>query len=424
METVVGVLGGLAARALVLPQNAGAGTLELDHACRLVDPQAVVAPADAELPGPLARLPRIAVDLAARAPLPEDSADPERPALVLSTSGTTGLPKGVLLSRRAIAGNLDALADAWAATAEDRLTHALPLFHVHGLILGVLGPLRLGGSVHHTGRFSPEAIGAAFEAGATMLYAVPTMVHRLADAMEDDPGLAAAVSRARLLVSGSAGLPAIEHARVERLTGQRIAERYGMTETMITTAVRADDPRRAGTVGRPLPGVELRLLDDDGGVLDAHDPETIGEIAVRSAHAFSGYLRAPDATAAAFRDGWFLTGDLATRDATGALRIVGRRGTDIVKSGGFKVGAGEVEAALLEHPGVAEAAVLGLPDDDLGERIVAWVVLRPGRMVEAGELIAHTTTLLAAHKRPRELRFVDALPRNALGKVRKADLRG
>jgi malonyl-CoA/methylmalonyl-CoA synthetase len=204
--------------------------------------------------------------------------------------------------------------------------------------------------------------------------------------------------------------------------GQRVVERYGMTETLMISSVRADGDRRAGYVGVPLDGVDVALLDDDGQPMDVMDDETIGEVTVRSPSMFSEYLGQPDATAAAMRDGWFLTGDLATRASDGYLRLMGRRSTDLIKSGGFKIGAGEIEGALLEHPSVLEAAVTGEPDPDLGERIVAWVVSPPGATADAGALIDHVATLLSPHKRPRSVRFLDELPRNAMGKVVKAEL--
>jgi malonyl-CoA/methylmalonyl-CoA synthetase len=244
------------------------------------------------------------------------------------------------------------------------------------------------------------------------------MHKRLADAAQEDPRIAAALGRARLLVSGSAALPAREHERIERITGQQVVERYGMTETLMNTAIRADGDRRPGTVGPPLGGVELRLLQEP------EDESGIGEILVRGPNLFLGYLNRPDATAAAVdADGWFHTGDIATIEADGYVRIVGRRATDLIKSGGFKIGAGEIENALLEHPAVAEAAVTGEPDDDLGERIVAWVVAdasveRPADQ----ELVDHVARLLTPHKRPRVIRWVQQLPRNALGKVQKKAL--
>jgi malonyl-CoA/methylmalonyl-CoA synthetase len=344
---------------------------------------------------------------------------------VLYTSGTTGAPKGALLCARNIAATLDGLQDAWQLSARDNLVHALPLFHAHGLVFGLFGALRAGARLQFLPKFSPEAVGSALSAPSAVLYAVPTMYHRIADAIEADAtgALRRAFAAARLLVSGSAALPAREHARIEALTGQRVCERYGLSETLINTAVRADGERRAGYVGVPLPGVELKLVDDARNPLTTREEHTFGEVAVRGPNVFLGYLNRPDATAAV-RDaeGFFYTGDLGALAPDGYLRIVGRKATDIIKSGGFKIGAGEIEGALLEHEAVREAAVVGLPDADLGERIVAFVVARePAPAPEA--LMELVTRALGKHKRPREIRYVPDLPRNAMGKVQKAKLR-
>jgi len=420
LETCLGVVGALAAGAAVVPINPRAGERELGHIAADSRPELVLSAAGTELPPALAELPHAEVGAEARGGDLPPEPPAERPALVVYTSGTTGPPKGAVLPRRAIASNLDALASAWEWTAEDRLVHALPLFHVHGLVLGVLGPLRRGGALSHVGRFSSEAIAGALHDGATMVFAVPTMYHRLAVDAERSPAIADALRRARLLVSGSAALPATDHERIERRTGRRILERYGMTETLMNTAMRTSGENRPGYVGPPLEGVQLRLLDDEGNTLDASDDETFGEIAVSGPNLFLGYLNRPDATAEAVHDGWFHTGDLATRAPDGSIRIVGRRATDLIKSGGYKIGAGEIENALLEHPAVGEVAVTGEPDDDLGERIVAWVV-RAGE-ASAEELAGHVATLLAPHKRPREVRFLAELPRNEMGKVVKRGL--
>jgi len=420
LETCLGVVGALAAGAAVVPINPRAGERELGHIAADSRPELVLSAPGMELPPALAELPRADVGAEARAGDLPPEPPAERPALVVYTSGTTGPPKGAVLPRRAIASNLDALASAWEWTADDRLVHGLPLFHVHGLVLGVLGPLRRGGALSHVGRFSSEAIAGALHDGATMVFGVPTMYHRLAADAERSPAIADALRRARLLVSGSAALPATDHERIERRTGRRILERYGMTETLMNTAMRTSGENRAGYVGPPLEGVQLRLLDDEGYTLDASDDETFGEIAVSGPNLFLGYLNRPDATAEAVHDGWFHTGDLATRAPDGSIRIVGRRATDLIKSGGYKIGAGEIENALLEHAAVGEVAVTGEPDDDLGERIVAWVV-RAGE-ASAEELAGHVATLLAPHKRPREVRFVAELPRNEMGKVVKREL--
>lgn len=425
LETVVAVVGALLAGIPVVPLNPKLGSRELDHIVADSAPMAVLAAPGTELPTPLAALAGISVHTTAQGStgIP-DEPDAESAALIVYTSGTTGAPKGVVLSRRAIAANLDGLADAWAWTGRDVLTHALPLYHVHGLILGVLGPLRRGGTLHHLSRFSVEGVGRELAGAATMLFGVPTMYHRIADALTGsagDAGLARALSRARLLVSGSAALPVAVHQRITAATGQQVVERYGLTETLINTSVRADGERRPGTVGVPLPGVELRLVDQEGTVLTSSDGDAIGEIQIRGANLFTEYLNRQDATAEAHIDGWFGTGDLATTDPDGYLRIVGRKTTDLISSGGYRIGAGEIENALLEHPAVTEVAVTGEPDPDLGERIVAWVV-PAGAPPAEDELVEHVATLLSPHKRPRVIRFLDALPRNDMGKVLKRQL--
>jgi malonyl-CoA/methylmalonyl-CoA synthetase len=423
LETCVALVGILLSGAAAVPLNPKMGSRELEHVLRDSAPRLLVASPDEDLPGPLHSLPTVAVDLdwdeVSLPPEPED----ESPAFVFYTSGTTGPPKGVVLPRRAVASNLDALAEVWQWTGDDVLTHGLPLFHVHGVILGVLGPLRTGGSLRHVGRFAPEAVCRELAGGATMLFGVPTMYHALAEAAEEDRAIAKALGGARLLVSGSAPLPVREFHRIERATGQQIVERYGLTETIMNCAVHADGERRPGYVGPPLPRVDLRLIDDEGNDIEARDDETIGEVTLRGPNLFLGYLNRPEATADVVRNGWFHTGDLATMAPDGYVRIVGRRATDLIKTGGFKVGAGEVEAALLEHPAVAEAAVTGEPDDRLGERIVAWLVLKPGAQAGAKEFEDHVAALLAPHKRPREVRFIDALPRNEMGKIKKNALK-
>jgi malonyl-CoA/methylmalonyl-CoA synthetase len=406
IHTVVGVVAALLAGVPVVPLNPKLGERDLAHELSDATPELLIAAPDADPP---IDLPRVTVDLDACEKVPVDEPPASDPALVIYTSGTTGPPKGAVLSRRAVAANLDALAAAWAWTADDLLGHALPLFHVHGLVLGVLGPLRRGGTLHHLGALDAAALAAS---GATLVFGVPTQYHRLADQLEHDSASATAIGRARLLVSGSAALTAVDHTRLRTLTGLAVRERYGMTETLILTAARASDEPEPGTVGRPVDGTDVRITGD----------AEMGAVEVRGPSLFDGYLNRPDATAAARTpDGWFATGDIGRWTASGALAIVGRSGTDLIKSGGYKIGAGEIENALLEHPGVAEAAVLGVPDDDLGERIVAHVVAA-GEPPTERELIDHVATLLAPHKRPREVRFTDVLPRNDMGKVVKARL--
>lgn len=415
-ETVVALVGALLAGVPVVPVPPDVGSGERAH--MLGDSGARFwigdRPTDVTLPSRR-------VDLTRRSGDATTEPAKDGPALVLYTSGTTGPPKGVLLSRAAMAGGLDGLADAWDWTADDTLAHGLPLFHVHGLVLGVFGPLRIGSRLVHTGRPTPDAYARAVtEHGATMLFGVPTVWSRLVE----DPESAAALRPARLLVSGSAPLPVDVFERVRELTGQAPAERYGMSETMITVATRADGERRAGWVGVPVTGVETRLRDPerDADADVPHDGETIGELQLRGPGLFDGYLGRPEATAETWTDdGWFRTGDAAVIDADGHHKIVGRRSVDLIKTGGYRVGAGEVEAALLEFPGIREAAVVGEPDDDLGQRIVAHVVCADGR-ADADEVIAFVADRLSRHKRPREVRVVDELPRNAMGKVQKSRL--
>jgi malonyl-CoA/methylmalonyl-CoA synthetase len=419
--TLCAVVGNALLGAVTVPLNPALGEKELAHVLGDSAPRLVLA-AD---PGLFSRrtpqVKGIALD-GPTAPLPGAGPSPDDPLLVLYTSGTTGAPKGAVISHRNAAHDLDALANAWAWSADDVLVHGLPLFHVHGLVLGALGPLRVGSPLRLLQRFSPEAVCAAFEAGGTLMFGVPTMYHRLAERCAARREDRSRLARARLLVSGSAPLAVREKQRLEALVEKRVAERYGLTETLILCAQRHDGERPAGCVGPPLPGIELRLVDDQRRPLSP-GLALLGEVAVRGPTVFQGYLNRPDATAAAMdEDGFFYTGDLATLAEDGEVRIVGRRATDLIKTGGYKVGAGEVEAALLDHPAVREAAVIGAPDEDLGERIVAFVVTYPGQVVASEELAQHVARALAPHKRPRAVEIVEELPRNAMGKILKKQL--
>jgi acyl-CoA synthetase (AMP-forming)/AMP-acid ligase II len=416
LETVAAVVGGILAGVPVVPLPPDSGPDERAHILRDSGASLILAGGDAERAD--GEPPLLPVDALPHDGDARDDAPGDATALILYTSGTTGAPKGVLISRSAIAAGLDALAEAWDWTPGDVLVHGLPLFHVHGLVLGVLGALRVGSPLVHTGRPKPGLYAAAAKNDAgSLFFGVPTVWSRTAA----DPSTAEALRGARLLVSGSAPLPVPVFERLSGLTGHRPVERYGMTETLITLSARAGGDRRPGYVGTPLPGVETRLAAEDGSPVPP-DGETPGELHVRAPLLFKGYLNRPEATATSFTpDGWFRTGDIATIGPDGWHRIVGRASTDLIKSGGYRIGAGEIENALLAHPAVREAAVIGTPHDDLGEQVTAYVVAEG-----AGEkqLIDFVAERLSAHKRPRVVHLVDALPRNAMGKVVKTRLPG
>ncbi|MGX7732163.1 acyl-CoA synthetase [Rhodococcus sp. 2H158] len=407
LSTVVAVVGCLIAGVAAVPVPPDSGELERQH---------ILTDSGAELwlgtPRPDVALPAIPVDPQARSSTSRPEPPADAPALIVYTSGTTGAPKGVVLSRRAVAASLDGLAEAWQWTPDDVLVHGLPLFHVHGLVLGVLGALRIGSPLVHTVRPTPEAYAAA---GGSLYFGVPTVWSRVCA----DRDAARALAGARLLVSGSAPLPVPVFDELVALTGSAPIERYGMSETLITVSARFDGERRPGWVGLPLAGVRTQLRTESG-ALAPHDGESLGQLEIAGPTLFDGYLNNPAKTAESLTDdGWFKTGDIAVVDPDGFHRIVGRESVDMIKSGGYRIGAGEVEQALLAHPGVREAAVVGEPDVDLGQRIVAYVV---GDANDGKSIIDFVATSLSVHKRPREIRVVDTLPRNAMGKVQKKAL--
>ncbi len=324
-STVLAITGCLIAGVPVVPVPADVGVTERRHMLTDSGVQAWLGP----LPDDPAGLPHIPVRTHARSWHRYLEPSPGAIAMVVYTSGTTGPPKGVQLSRRAIAADLDALAEAWQWTAEDVLVHGLPLYHVHGLVLGLLGSLRFGNRFVHTGKPTPAGYAqACYEAHGTLFFGVPTVWSRVAA----DQAAAGALKPARLLVSGSAALPVPVFDKLVQLTGHRPVERYGASESLITLSTRADGERRPGWVGLPLAGVQTRLVDDDGGEVP-HDGETVGKLQVRGPTLFDGYLNQPDATAAAFdADSWYRTGDVAVVDGSGMHRIVGRESVDLIKS--------------------------------------------------------------------------------------------
>jgi malonyl-CoA/methylmalonyl-CoA synthetase len=336
------------------------------------------------------------------------------PAAIVYTSGTTGRAKGAVLTHENLAANARTLVEAWRITAEDRYLAVLPLFHVHGLANGVCSWLASGCRMRLVQRFEHDKAEALFEEfRPTLFFGVPTVYVRLLEM--GDAAARRAGERMRLFVSGSAPLPAPVFEAFRAKFGHAILERYGMTETLMTIGNPYDGERRPGTVGRPLPGVEVRIVGPGG--RDVPEGET-GELRVRGRAVFGGYWRQPEATAAAFVDGWFRTGDLGERSADGYVTLRGRA-SDLVISAGFNVYPREIEDVLLEQPGVREAAVLGVPDPLRGEVPVA------GYAGEAAPeaLEAACRRLLASFKVPRAFVRVDAVPRNAMGKVDKARLR-
>jgi malonyl-CoA/methylmalonyl-CoA synthetase len=395
---------------VAVPANTGYRAAELAHLVRDAQPRAAIVddPARAEAlraADPALRTLTPALALPDAPPPALDRAAPEAPAILGYTSGTTGRPKGAVLSHANLLATVESLRLAWRWSADDRLVLALPLFHIHGLGVGLHGTLHAGASAVLLPQFEPHAVVGAIErTGATLLFGVPTMYHRLVAA-----GAAGALRALRLCVSGSAALPEDLHAAFERACGQRILERYGMTETVMLVSNPIDGERRPGTVGFPLPGVEVRL---------AGSP---AEIEVRGPNVFAGYWQRPDANAEAFTaDGWFRTGDLGELDAAGYLRISGRA-KELIISGGYNVYPREVEDALRAHPAIADAAVVGTPSPEWGELVTAYV--EGADPPDLAALRAFLADRLAPYKQPRRLHAVASLPRNALGKVQKHRLR-
>jgi malonyl-CoA/methylmalonyl-CoA synthetase len=405
---------------VVVPANTAYREREIAHLVRDAEPAAAVID-DPERAGWVHRANPAAVVTGPEVGLPErasgsgavlDAAGPDDPAIIGYTSGTTGAPKGAVLTHGNLLASSESVRVAWRWTSGDRLVLALPLFHIHGLGVGLHGALLAGGSAVLLPRFDPDAVfDAIASSGATLFFGVPTMYARLA-ASPRLPEL----GRLRLCVSGSAPLPPAVFARIADGSGQRVLERYGMTETGMNVSNPYDGDRRPGTVGFPLPGVELRLAVGGTGP---------GEVLLRGPNVFSGYWRQPEATAAAFTDdGWFRTGDIGEFDTDGYLRLVGRA-RDLIITGGLNVYPREVEDALLEHPAVTEVAVAGVTDEEWGELVTAWVVPAggPGRAPAPGELTDFAAERLARFKCPRRIVYVEALPRNALGKVLRHELR-
>lgn len=345
----------------------------------------------------------------------------ERPAIILYTSGTTNRPKGVVTTHANISAQITSLVEAWEWSAADRIVLFLPLHHVHGIINVVGCALWAGASCEMLPRFDANAVWERIASGSlTLLMAVPTIYVRLIAAWDAAPPerrarLTEACTKLRLMVSGSAALPVSTLERWKEISSHTLLERYGMTEIGMALSNPLRGERVPGSVGRPLPSVEVQLVGENGQPVAAG---TAGEIEVRGPSVFAEYWGKPEATREAFRDGWFRTGDTAVVE-NGVYRILGRTNIDILKTGGHKVSALEIEEALREHPAVAECAVVGVPDLEWGERVAAAVVLKDGGALDLPSLRVWAKEFLAAHKLPSRLLVLDALPRNAMGKVTK-----
>jgi malonyl-CoA/methylmalonyl-CoA synthetase len=337
-------------------------------------------------------------------------------AAILYTSGTTGKPKGAMLSQGNLASNGLALRDAWRFTESDVLLHALPIFHAHGLFVACHCALLAGARMIWLGKFDRDLVLKHLPRATTFM-GVPTFYTRL---LAGDDFNAALVKHMRLFTSGSAPLLAETFEEFRARTGHAILERYGMTETGMNTSNPYDGERRAGTVGFPLPGTEVRVMSDDGRLLGAGE---VGGLQVRGPNVFSGYWRMPEKSAEEFAEGgWFKTGDIAMIDADGYVHLVGRA-KDLIISGGFNVYPKEIEELIDDMPEVLESAIVGVPHADFGEAGVAVVVLRPGRTLDEAELISRVKAKLANYKVPKRAFFVESLPRNTMGKVQKNLLR-
>lgn len=417
--------------AVFLPLNTGYTASEIDYFVSDASPRLFVCrPQDAErlradLPDTVAveglgaRGDGSLMQLATSLPPVTDvtAVDHDDLAAILYTSGTTGRPKGAMLTHGNLASNCEALLQAWRFTARDRLIHALPIFHTHGLFVAANMCLTAGATMIFLEKFEADPV-LDLMADATVLMGVPTFYSRLVQSPRLTRQTTAGM---RLFVSGSAPLLADVHRAFRDATGHAILERYGMTETCMITSNPHDGDRRPGTVGFPLPDVEVRIADRESGGAVAQG-ET-GAIQVRGPNVFRGYWQMPEKTASEFTDdGFFITGDLGRFDADGYLQIVGRD-KDLVISGGYNVYPKEIEQLIDDVPGVAESAVIGLPHADFGEAVTAIVVPEKGSGTDEATIIAAIAPGLARYKQPKRVLFADELPRNVMGKVQKNVLR-
>jgi malonyl-CoA/methylmalonyl-CoA synthetase len=407
-DLVIAYVGALRAGLVVVPLNTAYTRTEVSRIVRDARP-AAAAVDDSECAGwfreasdqPIPVL-GVDLDLPAAKDVQIDQAGSDDPALLVYTSGTTGQPKGALLTHGNLLAGATAVNVAWRWEVEDRLLLTLPLFHLHGLGVGINGSLSAGASLILRPKFDAQDVAERCSRDVSLFFGVPTMYQRLVASKR-----AAALSRLRLLVSGSAPLPAALALEISKAAGQIPLERYGMTETVMLTSNPYEGPRKPGTVGFPLPGVDLRLAE-------------AAEVEVKGPNVIAGYHERPDATAEAFTDdGWFRTGDLGELDDDGYLRLVGRS-KDLIITGGYNVHPREVEEVLATHPDVREVAVVGRPSERWGEEVTAVVVA--ARRLSTEELRAYAAGQLAPYKVPKQVEFSDELPRNALGKILRSEL--
>jgi malonyl-CoA/methylmalonyl-CoA synthetase len=417
VSLIVAHLGALTAGLVVVPVNTAFTNSELANITSEAQPGLVVlddphrfpdSPIEVVTPEFISRHQLPPTDIGAKRRA--DTLRADDPALLVFTSGTTGKPKGALLSHGNMLSSARALVTAWGWTERDRLVLSLPLFHMHGLGVGVHGTLVAGASAVIVPKFSPDAVlDAAASTRATMLFGVPTMWVRLLESSR-----VGELANLRLCVSGSAPLSPEVWEGLREKGHQEIVERYGMTETVMNISNPVVGERRPGSVGLALPGVEVAL--------DSPGADGVGEIVLRGPNVFSGYWNRPDANTEAFTtDGWFRTGDLGRFDPDGYVSIVGRS-KDLIITGGYNVYPRDVEEVLRTHPSVADAAVLGEPSAEWGETVTACVIASDGATVAIDELLAFATEHLAGYQRPRRIAVVDDFPRNALGKVLKNEL--
>jgi malonyl-CoA/methylmalonyl-CoA synthetase len=412
---------------IAVPLSLSSADPELEHVITDAQVDRIIAPEDslAKL-GPLCdrlSVPLLSVDqISSRQSVPLPELDAQRRAMILYTSGTTSKPKGVVSTHANIQAQITTLVEAWRWQSEDSIPLFLPLHHVHGIVNVLACALWSGAKVDCFGSFDAQAIlERVADKEYSLFMGVPTIYVKLIRILEaadegDRTRYTDGFAHMRLMVSGSAALPASVHEQWTDLTGQKLLERYGMTEIGMAISNPLQGERRPGAVGVALPGVTVRLVSEAGESIEAENEP--GEIQVHGPAVFSEYWHKPDVTEASFVEGWFRTGDMAVLE-DGYYRIMGRLSVDIIKSGGYKLSALEIEADLLMHPAILECAVVGVPDDTWGEAVAVAIVTRDGEHIELPALKEWATERMSKYKIPKSLLLLEDLPKNAMGKVTK-----